>query len=228
MSAAPRRADARARRFQQNPEHPVISDLFLQYAPFFKMYSEYISHLEKNILPLLRKLTKGKSRFAEYNAGVEATSGTTLEEFLTLPARHISLYTDQLRRLVEAVEKKDKEYEQLQKAHAVMQQVSSAITTNLETRKNLDVVAELEKKFVVNPKFSKPGRYIIRWGRAAARGRARARALTSAQRGQPREEIARNRRRRSGLPRVPLQRHVRLRELRGSGVEDETPRQDRH
>jgi hypothetical protein len=73
-------------------------------------------------------------------------------------------YTALLPELLASTPKSFSDYGDLQKAIELLNNVSVKIKENVSVRKNLDVILNLEKKFVGNPGFSKPGRYIVRQG----------------------------------------------------------------
>lgn len=142
---------------------PAIGDVFVTFAPFFKLYSAYIAHHDRELTPALAKLP---SRYRSYaaNAAKAPGVGATLEELLALPARRISVYTELVGDVLKVTPQRDCDRAALERATKALGEVTSSVRTALSSRRNMDVIVAIEKKFIGSPGFSKPGRYIIREG----------------------------------------------------------------
>ena len=151
---------------------PLVGEVFVEFVPFFKLYIDYITQYEKRVVPALKRLLSGRGgkktsiKFRNFIRSVESRPEVELpfERLLALPCQRIGVYKDMVAELLKATPRGSADYASLVRALKTLGEVKASVESSLSTRANLDVIVQIEKKFIGNPGFSRPGRCIIRDG----------------------------------------------------------------
>lgn len=161
--------DLRARVHETSPEtlqKPwVVGDLFLQFGPYLKLYSEYVTNHEGASAELTLLLQSAS--FAKFCASASAqsvTKGMALSSFLIMPVQRIPRYKMLLADLLQNTWEEHPDFENINQALQLIGNVASHINEEIRAMENRRAIADLEQQFVSPPNFLAPGRLLIKQG----------------------------------------------------------------
>lgn len=138
-----------------------LGSLFLDFAPFFKMYTQYVSNHEAS-LRLLQKLNKRESFVAFLNScGLRST----LDSYLIMPIQRIPRYKLLLEELLKHTTEQHADYADVQRAVDVVGLVASHMNEAVRMHQDRMTVMAIQEKFIgKQPNFFAPSRVLIRQG----------------------------------------------------------------
>lgn len=154
------RIDLAERRNNNWATKDCIGDLFVNFAPYFKMYTLYIDNHEAatNLLGSLNKDPK----FMAFLATVKAPPLTSL---LINPVQRVPRYKMLLEVVIKNTPPGHKDCEDLAKALSSVSIVATHINEHIRQRANRDRIREIESKFVGSTvSLISPSRRLIREG----------------------------------------------------------------
>lgn len=142
-----------------------IGDVFLQFAPFFRMYSQYATNFEE-VPSYVAELTRSNSRFASFlqTAQTESKNSLGLVSLLVMPIQRIPRYKLLLETLAKNTPRSHDDWEDLYKALDLVSQVAHKINSDIESQQNRVRIQEFESCFTDNLSFIAPTRRLIRHG----------------------------------------------------------------
>lgn len=151
----------RKRREEEWEANPQMGDLFLDFAPYFKMYTLYINNHEA-ATKLLSSLAKD-AKFSTFMA--ETHSSVPLASLLIEPVQRVPRYKLLLEVLIKNTPPDQPGFENLTKAFDAVSAVAKHINEQLRRRENQDKIAEIQSRFVGGaPNLMSPSRVLIRQG----------------------------------------------------------------
>lgn len=153
------------RMLKWDPDSTKLSDLFLQFAPFFRMYSQYVTKFEE-VPKILNQLLKTNMRFRKFcdQAKTNIYCNIGLESLLIMPIQRIPRYKLLLQELLKVTPTFHKDYEGLCEAHVLVSKVATQINEDLLIQQNHESIRRLESQFIDTILFFHPNRRLIRQG----------------------------------------------------------------
>lgn len=142
-----------------------IGDVFLKYAPYFKMYSDYVQNYDESSM-MVKSLEKN-SAWCKFNKTVsenERSCGLKLPSFLIMPIQRIPRYKMLLSELLKYTSDSSKDYKKLTEAVKKVGDSAAHINEAVRAHQNRIEIRELEMQFSEHPNFVAPHRVLIRWG----------------------------------------------------------------
>jgi len=151
--------------WEDTADTQLIGDVFLKFAPFFKMYSQYVENFDESIV-MLKSLEKNSAwrKFCKSSLQDGESSNLSLESFLIMPIQRIPRYKMLLSELLKYTDITHKDYIQLQQAVLKVGSVASHINEAVRTHENQMNIRELEKQFSEPPSFVAPHRLLVMTG----------------------------------------------------------------
>lgn len=141
-----------------------VGDLFMKFAPYFKMYTEYVTNYDR-VTKQLAVLAK-RSKITAFLQAKDQASGTSLLSLLILPIQRIPRYSLLLKELQKRTDSSHPDSLNIDRALELVEQVASFINEAVRVRENNEKVLEIQQLFVQSPeaKFVEPGRCFCRQG----------------------------------------------------------------
>ncbi len=148
--------------------------LFKTFAPFLKMYTQYVRNHEtasQMVTDLYNKKPKKFTQFSTTAVADPRNKGNTLFSLLIMPVQRVPRYKLLLSELIKNTEDTHRDYSDLLSAHSSIDKV--AVHINEELRRGLNVarILALQSRFSGNIDLLKPGRVLLLDGPATKRGR---------------------------------------------------------
>lgn len=153
------RLDLTERRKNQWTDNDCIGDLFVNFAPYFKMYTLYINNHEA-ATTLLGSLMKD----AKYVAFASLLKGPALASLLIEPVQRVPRYKMLLEVVIKNTPPGHPDCDNLAKGLASVSIVATHINEHIRQRANRDRIREIESKLLGSPSLISPSRKFIREG----------------------------------------------------------------
>lgn len=151
----------------------LIGGLFLEFAPYFKMYSNYVKDNETSSR-LVAKLLANNKKFSDFcdAASRETRSkGLTLSSLLIMPIQRIPRYRLLLEQLVRVTPTSYNDYLDLSRASQLLNGIASYINLEVQAQENRNQIRDIDERFSTEEAFLSPGRFFIKGGELAKRSR---------------------------------------------------------
>jgi hypothetical protein len=136
-----------------------IGDLFVQFAPFFRMYASYAANHEF-ALNIMNKLEKDNSKFQKLLKQTAAEGVEDLHSLLISPIQRIPRYLLLLRDVESLTEPSHADIPQLQKALQLIDESMIHVNEAVRRRENNDTIIKLQSQFASVVHFISPGRIL--------------------------------------------------------------------
>eukprot|EP00467_Chlorarachnion_reptans_P001241 CAMPEP_0114513526 /NCGR_PEP_ID=MMETSP0109-20121206/15626_1 /TAXON_ID=29199 /ORGANISM="Chlorarachnion reptans, Strain CCCM449" /LENGTH=977 /DNA_ID=CAMNT_0001693423 /DNA_START=11 /DNA_END=2944 /DNA_ORIENTATION=+ len=145
-----------------------IGAIFLEFAPYFKMYTDYVGNHDR-ATDLLAKIQKNNSRkYNPFKNFLEQKEQTVLlSGLLILPIQRVPRYRLLLQELVKRTEPADKDYPDLTQALELIKQSATHINEAVKRMDRSRKVRAVQEQFVAGTTFVSPSRQFIKEGHAA-------------------------------------------------------------
>jgi len=159
---------SRVLSWTEDPTSQVIGDLFLQFTPYFKMYSQYVNNHESATRLLDTMLNE--SKYKNFQKFIEEANAHPSAQFYTLfgllisPIQRVPRYKLLLRELVNHTPDDHPDMASIQEALDLVSTVAKHINEAIRARQNRDTIRAVQKQFTSDPKFVRPSRRFIRQG----------------------------------------------------------------
>lgn len=138
--------DARMTEWKtQTDEQRCLGDVFLTYAPFFKLYSTYCNNHESSSGELAR-LSSHKA-WTSFHDQATAAAGMALQSYLIMPIQRIPRYKLLLQELLKNTHKGHPDYVQLDAACALVGKVATHINDDMKQQENTSKLLALQNLF---------------------------------------------------------------------------------
>lgn len=176
-------------------ESPSIASLFLKYAPFFKVYTQYVNDQERviTLLQQLDKDNKWNKYIKEQQDGYctqqhanalssnnnDTVSNSTVQQlgsiqsYLIMPIQRIPRYKLLLAELQKSTVESSTEYDRLTKSLSLIDSVAIHINEAVRKQQQNMTVIDIQSKFGGSVNFVLPGRTLIKQGQLIKCGKKR-------------------------------------------------------
>jgi hypothetical protein len=145
-----------------------IGQLFVQYAPFFKMYTTYVNNFDDASKVLDKAMTdrqfKNFQKFHQDTRNDPRSKDLDLQSYLIMPVQRIPRYKLLLNELINNTEDSDPEMTHLRSAMEKISQVAVSINEDVRNVQNREQIIKLQNKFVGNYQLVSPGRMFVHQG----------------------------------------------------------------
>lgn len=132
----------------------TIGEIFIEFIPVFKNYTNYCQSYDK-IIKKLEELKK-KNIFDNYlydkKTSIENTTNFTIESYLILPIQRIPRYELLLKDLLKHTSKYHRDYESLLKSVSEMKSLAEYVNTNLKYFQSMEKLKDIIKDIKDIPK----------------------------------------------------------------------------
>ena len=152
-----------------------VGAMFKTFAPFLKMYTQYVNNHEIATKSLNELEAKKKSKWIALNEKAMSdprNKGLNLSSYLIMPVQRVPRYILLIRELIKNTEPTHFDYEDLASAHTSIDKVAQHINEALRNQLNQASILEIQEKFSHTVDFLKPGRRLIHQGQIVKRGRS--------------------------------------------------------
>jgi hypothetical protein len=144
---------------------PNVGQIFSHYAPFFKMYVQYVNNYS-DAAKLLENLLHSKQfknfqKFHEETRNSSRSLGLNLQSYLIMPVQRIPRYRLLLTQLIDCTEESDPSLQDLKSALEKISNVAISINENIRQVHNQDEIVKLQSKFIPTLQLVHPGRFLI-------------------------------------------------------------------
>ncbi|CAG8671185.1 4036_t:CDS:2, partial [Acaulospora morrowiae] len=144
----------------------LISDIFLQNAPFLKMYTVYVKNFPRAI-ELTERLEKGSKEFRKFIQsilGKAELGGLSFNSFLSLPIQRIPRYKLLLEALLKHTDESHPDFFQLENCVKQISVIADEVNEKIKEAENQNKVLEIQNKVERCPIIVNPARKFIREG----------------------------------------------------------------
>ncbi|RHZ79866.1 hypothetical protein Glove_140g139 [Diversispora epigaea] len=150
------------RYFKWSPGE-LISDIFLQNAPFLKMYTYYLKNFPHAIetMEKLKKNSKEFKKFLQSNATKPELGGLSFNSYLSLPIQRIPRYKLLLEAVLKHTNKSHPDYENLEKCVKQITIIADEVNEKIKDAENQNKVLEIQSKIEDCPDIVNPTRRYI-------------------------------------------------------------------
>lgn len=147
-------------------EGKSLGKIFLDFAPYFKMYTEYVGNHDR-ATDLLTGIQKNGSR--KYNAFKEflKKKSVPIAQLLILPIQRVPRYRLLLQELVKRTQEDDPDYEKRSNALELIKKSANHINEAVKRMDSIRKVRQVQEKFLGQPAFVSPSRIFIQEARLA-------------------------------------------------------------
>lgn len=156
-------SDSLEDRVAQWNEESTIGDLFIQYAPLFKLYSQYARFYHFVLLEMSKDKFPSLIEKAEKHR-VALKYGLDVEQFLLQPMQRIPIYELFIYEVEKRTEKNTLESVNLNTALELVRDCTVHINASREIQGKLDVLRDLENKFTTQVTIVSPQRELVKTG----------------------------------------------------------------
>lgn len=143
--------------------NPKIGDIFLEFAPFFKLYSEY-ARSNQAASELLGQLLSTNSKFLKYHDTQLGSEKPSLASLLITPIQRVPRYQLLLKEILKNTPEDHDDRADCEKALAEVTTLAANVNTCIKERELADLAVSLESKFTSSPGFVDPSRIFIMQG----------------------------------------------------------------
>ncbi|CAG8545606.1 10159_t:CDS:2 [Acaulospora colombiana] len=141
----------------------LISDIFLQNAPFLKMYTAYVRDFARAI-QLTERLKKGNKDFRKFLQSAQAKpelGGLPFNSYLSLPIQRIPRYKLLLEALLKHTEESHPDYPNLENCVKQITVIADEVNEKIKDAENQNRVLEIQSKVERCPIIVNPARRFI-------------------------------------------------------------------
>lgn len=149
-------------RVKNFSDQSTIGDLLLQYVPFFKLYTAYVSNHQNASLLLSRLRSRAWNNFCDMASKHPKVKGTGLASFLIMPVQRIPRYLLLAKETLKHTKPEHPDYQLLTKAMEGLDGVATHINEQMKLHDNQTAIATLERQFEEAPCFVSPTRILLR------------------------------------------------------------------
>ncbi|CAG8726080.1 67_t:CDS:10, partial [Acaulospora morrowiae] len=150
-----------------DPESGKLGDIFLNMAPFFKMYSVYVKNFN-SALAVIDVQLRDNPQFSEFYRNVIKTGqckGLTLQAYLIMPVQRIPRYRMLLEDLLKKTAETHSDYLNLRKAYQVIEHVATFVNETIRQHEMFITMLEIQKSLIgFDEALLIPGRRFIKRG----------------------------------------------------------------
>jgi len=143
-----------------------LATVFLDFAPRFKLYSEYIVQFEES-QRLIAKFRKERSGFESADKLAAALNVPPLAELMKKPVNRIKTYMSQLQRLNERTPAAHQSFDATKSAIVEFRKVQIFMAQAIHVRENQAQLHHIEASFSPSLKLASPSRFFIHRGQLA-------------------------------------------------------------
>eukprot|EP01006_Ploeotia_vitrea_P045917 TRINITY_DN66979_c8_g21_i1.p1 TRINITY_DN66979_c8_g21~~TRINITY_DN66979_c8_g21_i1.p1 ORF type:complete len:686 (+),score=380.58 TRINITY_DN66979_c8_g21_i1:66-2123(+) len=145
-------------------EQSCLGDLFVSFAPHFKMYTFYVNNHERigDLLSSMKRDKKYKAfqKFEKQQRKKPQTQGMRLDSFLIMPVQRIPRYKLLLEKIIKCTKQSHPDYKSVSNALQQVASVASHINNAVRASENRKVIADIQAKFE-NEQFVAPQRMFL-------------------------------------------------------------------
>eukprot|EP01128_Nolandella_sp_AFSM9_P006538 TRINITY_DN3392_c0_g1_i1.p2 TRINITY_DN3392_c0_g1~~TRINITY_DN3392_c0_g1_i1.p2 ORF type:complete len:1163 (-),score=216.84 TRINITY_DN3392_c0_g1_i1:130-3618(-) len=146
-------------------EGSLIAPIFLRFAPFLKMYTSYSNKFELAMGEYRSMTTKNQKLTTLLNELRDRSDiSLGLADLLIMPIQRIPRYSLLLRDLLKNTLESHEDYENLQKAMAIVQEVATHVNEELRRAESQAVVEQFSQKGVSLGSLIVPHRFLVKEG----------------------------------------------------------------
>ncbi|CAB4385865.1 hypothetical protein RhiirA5_361397 [Rhizophagus irregularis] len=150
-----------------NPEDGCLGDVFLNMAPFFKMYSIYVKNFN-SALSVIDVQLRDNPTFSAFLRDIIKTGqckGLTLQAYLIMPVQRIPRYKLLLEDLLKKTVETHPDYLNLKKAYQVIENVATFVNETIRQHEMFITMLEIQKSLTgFDEVLLVPGRTFIKRG----------------------------------------------------------------
>ncbi|CAG8446200.1 28263_t:CDS:10 [Dentiscutata erythropus] len=150
-----------------NPETDCLGDIFLNMAPFLKMYSLYVKNFN-SALSVIDIQLKDNPVFSAFLRDVIKTGkckGLTLQAYLIMPVQRIPKYKLLLEGLLKKTTENHPDYLNLKKAYQIIENVATFVNETIRHHEMIISMLEIQKSLVgFDETLLIPGRTLVKRG----------------------------------------------------------------
>lgn len=139
-----------------------VCDLVRDFAPYFKMYTQYVSNYS-TASDLLQQLEK-RASFQSFVAEKQAAGHAALNFYLIMPIQRIPRYKLLLQEIQKMTDESHQDKKACDEALAVVSAVALRINEEVNLYKSRQKIMEIQSNFTGNVDFVSPSRRFIREG----------------------------------------------------------------
>ena len=146
-------------------ENPCLGDVVLQFAPFFKMYTQYVNNHETATSVLGKARTDDKKGFGDFErACMQQGGGISLDSYLILPIQRVPRYKLLLQELKKNTEPDHKDMKNIDKALEVVGTVAMHINDSVKQQERRAKIAAIQDKITGGIQLITPSRVFVKQG----------------------------------------------------------------
>jgi len=148
-----------------DPQTTEMGNVFLQFAPFFRMYSQYATNFE-GVPKLISNMQEKNAKFAQFCQQKQnlASCQIGLLSLLVMPIQRIPRYQLLLEQLLKNTAPQHKDFENLKTSLDLVSKVAVKINQDIERQQNSQSIREYQALFAEEVNFIVPHRRLIRHG----------------------------------------------------------------
>ncbi|RIB16736.1 Dbl homology domain-containing protein [Gigaspora rosea] len=150
-----------------NPETDCLGDIFLNLAPFLKMYSIYVKNFN-SALTVINAQLRDNPAFSTFLRDVIKTGkckGLTLQAYLIMPVQRIPKYKLLLEGLLKKTTEIHPDYLNLKKAYQIIEHVATFVNETIRHHEMIISMLEIQKSLIgFDETLLIPGRTLIKRG----------------------------------------------------------------
>ncbi|CAG8795684.1 19693_t:CDS:2, partial [Gigaspora rosea] len=148
-----------------NPETDCLGDIFLNLAPFLKMYSIYVKNFN-SALTVINAQLRDNPAFSTFLRDVIKTGkckGLTLQAYLIMPVQRIPKYKLLLEGLLKKTTEIHPDYLNLKKAYQIIEHVATFVNETIRHHEMIISMLEIQKSLIgFDETLLIPGRTLIK------------------------------------------------------------------
>jgi len=137
------------KRLKEWPTVTRLGDIFLDFAPMMKIYTEYVNRFDDAVDTLKKLSTKG-DKFQEFlrESMKNANSRLDLSSYLIMPVQRLPRYALLLKELIKFTEPTHVDYENLNDAHDKVKEVNTYINKRKQDSDNNNKILAIQDSLV--------------------------------------------------------------------------------
>eukprot|EP01133_Synstelium_polycarpum_P005891 gene5891-6815_t len=141
-----------------------VGDIFLKYAPIFKIYTEYVNNFE-TVTPKVTQLKETPMGLSFFNEQKQKSKvNADINTLLIMPVQRIPRYELLLREILSHTEADHVEYQSIKTAHESIKNINKYINERKRNVDNRSRLVELQKEIKNAPELMASHRYFVREG----------------------------------------------------------------
>eukprot|EP01102_Stenamoeba_stenopodia_P017783 TRINITY_DN6425_c0_g2_i1.p1 TRINITY_DN6425_c0_g2~~TRINITY_DN6425_c0_g2_i1.p1 ORF type:complete len:589 (-),score=137.95 TRINITY_DN6425_c0_g2_i1:35-1801(-) len=143
----------------------LIGDIFLQFAPMFKLYSDYVKNYGGAMVHL-QNLTERSRRFANFLKDAAAVNRQVLgiHTFLIMPVQRLPRYILLITDLKKHTPEEHPDRNNLSKAAVIFQQVTDQVNMSIKIAENINKIVTIQNSLLGKINLVDPARKFIKEG----------------------------------------------------------------